>query len=546
MSNGRHGTCDLGSLYLKDEWESMDETEGQAACHDGYNQCVITKNRKYVTIKRDQEQKTPQARTVTFGKPRVCRSKYPQEILRHNLTLIERLENLKRGLVHSSVGKLNNLSRLIFHSNISIDKGLKNKKFTKCDPLENSYNENSLFCNQQLDCSYGQMYSSKKYGTFATDPLFLSQNPDIDIWNIPYVCKENSKALSKGSTLNNCKDMFIVEKPDQCNKTQNNFAHVSSPSEHQCTQFPKKLYESESIFPQRSKLSIHHHNRIQDNHFQSIDCGTTFTKISNLTVHKVGYAQKPYKCKECGKAFKYCSSYNKHHRVHTGEKPCKCKVCAKSFSQCASLKKHQRIHTGEKPYKCEECGRAFNHCSILSQHQRIHTGERSYKCEQCGKSFTQCAILRKHQIIHTGEKPYKCAECGKAFTQSSTLIEHQRVHTGEKPYKCEECGKSFTQCSSLRKHKRIHTGEKPYKCEECGKAFNCCSSFTKHRRIHTGEKPYKCEKCGKAFIHCTNLTQHQRIHTGEKPYKCNECGKSFSQGSNLRKHQRIHRENLQI
>ncbi|XP_028736748.1 zinc finger protein 724-like [Peromyscus leucopus] len=525
VTHGRPGSYGLKSLR---NWANVSENKGQTACRGRRNQCAITSNSKDVIDNRGQEQKTAVKKTHAgsgaFDEPCIYKQKYPQDIVQHNLTLKRSLEDLKEGLV--------------FHSNISIDQELRNRELiSKIDQIKTSCPERSSLFSQQVDLSYSQMHNC---GLLTTDPLLHSQNSDTDIWKTTYMCKETSKTFSNGSTLNNCKDMVIVEKSGQFNQVHNNFDNGSSSNKHECTLFPKNLFNCENLFTQCSEFTIHQCNYIQDNHYKHIDCDTTVNHTANLTTHKIQKAQKSYKCNECGKAFKYCSSYNKHSIIHTGEKPYKCKICGKSFTQCASLKKHQRIHTGEKPYKCEECGRSFNHCSILSQHQRIHTGEKPYKCKQCGKSFTQCASLRKHQVIHTGEKPYRCAECGKAFTQSSTLSEHQRIHTGEKPYKCEPCGKSFTQCSSLRKHQRIHTGEKPYKCEECGKAFNCRSSFTKHRRIHTGEKPYKCKECGKAFIHCTNLTQHQRIHTGEKPYKCSECGKCFSQCSNLRKHQRIH------
>uniref|UniRef100_A0A8U8C152 Uncharacterized protein n=1 Tax=Geospiza parvula TaxID=87175 RepID=A0A8U8C152_GEOPR len=46
----------------------------------------------------------------------------------------------------------------------------------------------------------------------------------------------------------------------------------------------------------------------------------------------------------------------------------------------------------ERPYRCGECGKAFKGSSGLRYHLRDHTGERPYTCATCGKSFKRSSL----------------------------------------------------------------------------------------------------------------------------------------------------------
>ncbi|XP_052512825.1 zinc finger protein 813-like [Budorcas taxicolor] len=303
---------------------------------------------------------------------------------------------------------------------------------------------------------------------------------------------------------------------------------------------PYKCDECGKAFRVKSVLLSHQTVHTGDKPYKCEECGKAFTHSSNLRRHQKIHAGQKFKCDTCDKVFSRNENLAGHQRVHTGEKPYKCDECGKVFSHRSTLRRHQRVHTGEKPYKCNECGKQYSYSSQLISHKRLHTGEKPYKCDECGKAFRVKTFLISHQTVHTGEKPYKCDECGEAFRLKSTIFRHQTVHTEEKPYKCDECGKAFTHSSHLAGHQKVHTREKHYKCDECGKAFCVKSVLLRHQTIHTGEKPYKCDECGKAFRLKTFLISHQTVHTGEKPYKCDECGKTFRLKSTIFRHQTVH------
>ena len=98
------------------------------------------------------------------------------------------------------------------------------------------------------------------------------------------------------------------------------------------------------------------------------------------------------------------------------------------FNQHAYLSQHPRCHSTEKPYKCKECGKAFRLRQKLTLHQSIHTGEKPFECKECRKAFRLNSSLIQHLRIHSGEKPYECKECKKAFRQHSHLTHHLKIH----------------------------------------------------------------------------------------------------------------------
>ncbi|KAL0599730.1 Zinc finger protein 852 [Plecturocebus cupreus] len=198
-----------------------------------------------------------------------------------------------------------------------------------------------------------------------------------------------------------------------------------------------------------------------------LECSSTVTAHCSLELlgsndPPTSASQGEGKCKEAS---------GKPGRTQSKEKEESFQRCCLQRQSALDEERGQQNYPGEKPFICKQCGKAFGQSANLIVYQRIHTGEKPFLCNECGKGFSQRSHLIRHQRIHSSEKPCECQECGKILSQSSNLSASgastmgrnllNGIHKGEKPFECNECGKAFSCSSYLIVHQRIHTGENP-------------------------------------------------------------------------------------
>lgn len=98
---------------------------------------------------------------------------------------------------------------------------------------------------------------------------------------------------------------------------------------------------------------------------------------------------RPFKCLQCGKAFREKDKLDQHLRFHgrEGNCPLTCDLCNKGFISSASLESHMKLHSDQKTYSCIFCPESFDRLDLLKDHVAIHINDGCFTCPTCKKRF---------------------------------------------------------------------------------------------------------------------------------------------------------------
>ena len=93
-------------------------------------------------------------------------------------------------------------------------------------------------------------------------------------------------------------------------------------------------------------------------------------------------------------------------KTSKGKEKIKCDYCDSTFNYRSQMTYHLNSHMGKRPFKCKDCSKAFFSQSALYTHRKMHSPP-EYSCDFCPKMFNFKWNRDDHMKIHAGRtKPY--------------------------------------------------------------------------------------------------------------------------------------------
>ncbi|XP_060615521.2 zinc finger protein 287-like [Anolis sagrei] len=308
------------------------------------------------------------------------------------------------------------------------------------------------------------------------------------------------------------------------------------------------------------------------------ECGYGFDNATHLANHMRSHTrQRPYKCQDCGRSFRWLSSLQQHSEV----------ICPKRTVPSASFGGHQETQTVQEKIKEEPF---LNRDIKLEDEELVDEAAAATTAAAAargsmGHPAGMSALMGHRQqtpMLPQQAAPVSVAECDVTLTDEEELInllqqggskqshlagkaktgrppknqelsKTSRYEKLEKKYQCPDCDYRAYYLSELERHQNRHKYNTPYRCQTCGKTFLKKSALNTHYKkiplcrenaakripIGPGDKKHTCPKCGHKTYKLSTLLVHMRTHGGENPYRCQQCGQTFNFHTDLMRHEAL-------
>ncbi|XP_027730194.1 LOW QUALITY PROTEIN: zinc finger protein 646 [Vombatus ursinus] len=218
--------------------------------------------------------------------------------------------------------------------------------------------------------------------------------------------------------------------------------------------------------------------------------------------------------------------------------------------------------TDHRPYKCSECGRAYRHRGSLVNHRHSHqTGE--YQCSLCPRQYPNLMALRNHVRVHfkaarrngSQGREELLSQDGEGITpglerEDSTPSQEEDCPEEEKEQRTAQGKEDPSEEGPMDSRSEVDMAVAQI-CGLCGMLFEDVQSLKQHGQTHqegegsraeSAESPpraYSCRDCGKTYRHSGSLINHRQTHqTGD--FGCGTCAKHFHTVAAMKSHLRRH------
>ncbi|KAB1263151.1 Zinc finger protein 646 [Camelus dromedarius] len=291
--------------------------------------------------------------------------------------------------------------------------------------------------------------------------------------------------------------------------------------------------------------------------FRCGDCGRTYRHAGSLINHRKSHQTGVYPCTICSKQLFNAAALKNHVRAHhrpqqgAGEdgQPSMLPAPLPLAETTHQEKDVPPTTVDHRPYKCIECGRAYRHRGSLVNHRHSHrTGE--YQCSLCPRKYPNLMALRNHVRVHC-KAARRSAGSGAEGPPSHLKVELPPNPMGAEAAPHTDQGPGCKHEGTTTDVPPAADRTAPQICSVCGMLFEDPESLERHGQTHgNGEdsrtetrvsppRTFACRDCGKSYRHSGSLINHRQTHqTGD--FSCGACAKHFHTMAAMKNHLRRH------